>query len=118
MSITPGPSLLSLPRFNEIPRLVHGFGTRSWKLADFRRAAPWNLFKLIIMDQVHSDIVHIVSTVPARKLRGDGLITSLPGVFLTIKTADCLPVFMVDEKQRVVGAVHCGWRGTQQRILG
>ncbi len=48
---------------------------------------------------------------------GDGLITSDPGILLTIRIADCLPVLLVDTRQRVVAAVHAGWRGALARII-
>ncbi len=41
----------------------------------------------------------------------------LPGLLLIIKTADCLPVLLVDESRRVIAAVHCGWSGTLQLVL-
>ena len=43
--------------------------------------------------------------------------TNVPGLLLVIRTADCLPVLLVDEENRAVAAVHCGWRGTEKRIL-
>ena len=48
----------------------------------------------------------------------DGLLTRHLGVPIAIRTADCLPVFMFDRKQRVIGLVHAGWRGSHKRILG
>jgi YfiH family protein len=47
---------------------------------------------------------------------GDGLITAEQGVLLTIRVADCLPVLLVDPQQRVVAAVHAGWRGSLARV--
>jgi polyphenol oxidase len=48
---------------------------------------------------------------------GDGLMTAEPGILLTIRIADCLPVLLVDPEQRVVAAVHAGWRGARARII-
>ncbi len=108
---------LTEPRLEGIPWLIHGFGTAAWTDAHFGKVREWNEFRPVILDQVHSDIIHCVDAFPDGRLEGDALITSTPGLFLVIKSADCLPVLIVDEGRRVVAAVHCGWRGTQKRIL-
>lgn len=77
------------------------------------RGRPW---PLLANHQIHSDIIHILRTSDPGQLIGDGLVTDLPGVAIAILTADCLPVLMVDKKNRVVGAFHAGWRGTVKRI--
>jgi YfiH family protein len=50
-------------------------------------------------------------------LRGDALMTALPGLLLGVQTADCVPVLLVDSKRRAVAAFHAGWRGTLARIV-
>ena len=47
---------------------------------------------------------------------GDALLENLPGSVVAVKTADCIPVLLVDERSRAVAAVHAGWRGTAARI--
>ncbi len=47
----------------------------------------------------------------------DAVITSDPAVVLTIRTADCVPVFLCDEQTRSIGLVHAGWRGTADDII-
>jgi len=113
---------LIVPRLGEIPGLVHGFGTAAWTLKDAVAWAGRRGFRTIVLKQVHSDIVHVidggnVERAAATRLPGDALVTDLPGVLLVVKTADCLPVFLVDESRRIVAAVHCGWRGTRSRIV-
>ncbi len=71
---------------------------------------------IVGLRQVHSDVVHLVEQVPPHPLVGDGVITRTPGLLLVVKTADCLPILIVDPKRRAVGAIHAGWRGTVQRI--
>jgi len=44
------------------------------------------------------------------------MITNIPGVLLTARTADCVPVLFWDEENNAVGAAHCGWRGTVQEL--
>jgi polyphenol oxidase len=78
------------------------------------RKKPW---PLVTLRQIHSDIIHVVDSVPAPQMAGDGLITNTPGLLLAIQTADCLPIILVDPKHHAVGVFHAGWRGTVQRIV-
>ncbi len=48
----------------------------------------------------------------------DGIITNTINVPIVIRTADCLPIFICDVKQKCIGLVHAGWKGTQQNIVG
>ena len=72
--------------------------------------------QLKTMSQIHSPTIHIVNdtdVIPP----GDGMVTATPGVYLSIQTADCVPVLLVDEKLRAVAAIHAGWRGTVKQIV-
>jgi YfiH family protein len=75
---------------------------------------PW---PLVTVRQIHSDLIHAVSSVPEQPLAGDALITNTPGLLLAILTADCIPIIVVDPKKRAVGVFHAGWRGTVKRIV-
>jgi YfiH family protein len=112
-----GAGFSTAPRLGEIPWLVHGFGRAGWGEENIRTEVPFRHFKPVIMRQLHSDVIHRLEEAPAAKLEGDALMTDVPGLLLVIRTADCLPVFLVDEARRAVAAVHCGWRGTQKRLL-
>ncbi|MCL1859394.1 MAG: peptidoglycan editing factor PgeF [Oscillospiraceae bacterium] len=46
----------------------------------------------------------------------DAMVTDTPGVLLTARTADCVPVLFWDEEHKAVGAAHCGWRGTLNKL--
>ena len=72
---------------------------------------------VVAMKQIHSSIVHHIERRPERPLAGDGLITRTPKIVLTVRTADCIPVLIVDPQQRAVGSFHAGWRGTLGRIV-
>lgn len=93
----------------------------------------------IEMKQVHSDVIHCVTALEedrlvlamestiddrgraprgfAHGLVGDGLVTNVPGILLAVKTADCMPVILVDKKKKAIGIFHAGWRGTLHRIV-
>ncbi len=82
-----------------------------------RAAVPHqSKWPIVGLRQVHSDVVHRVDQAVPEPLVGDGVITRTPGLLLVVKTADCLPLLIVDPKQRAIGAIHAGWRGTVKRI--
>jgi len=72
---------------------------------------------LVTVRQIHSDLIHCVSGVPAKPFAGDGLVTDTPGLLLAVLTADCLPIILADTKRQAVGVFHAGWRGTVKRIV-
>jgi hypothetical protein len=90
------------------PWLDHGFGTRQSK--------DWPPQPLVWLRQVHSDLCLLANGSAGCLGRGDAIISNTPGLYLSIRTADCIPILMVDERLRVIAAVHAGWRGTVQRI--
>jgi YfiH family protein len=65
--------------------------------------------------------VHSATVLPASEVgcigEGDGLITATPGLSVSVRTADCFPILLVDARRRAVAAVHAGWRGTAGRIV-
>jgi YfiH family protein len=93
------------PGLSQFDWLEHGFGDR-----DYRPAAS-----LTTLRQIHSDITAHADR-PDCPPEGDALLSSTPGQLVAVKTADCLPILLVDERHRAVAAVHAGWRGTVSRI--
>lgn len=101
----------------------------------FSRKLGLERFALASLRQVHSASVYQVRRAASGQLEygfcgcfgtgqagagpfaGDALITGEAGVLLAIRTADCLPLILVDPKQRVVAAIHAGWRGALARIV-
>ena len=141
----PKLQLLHSEKLAKLPWLIHAFSTRHGGVScvyggnalnlgftkqDTRAAVERNraLFMkelgvanastmFITLRQIHSDLIHRVESPPEHSLSGDGLITNTPGLLLAILTADCLPVIVVDKKNRAVGIFHAGWRGTVKRIV-
>ena len=108
---------LTLSQLQSLSWLAHGFGLAGFGPEHLQTDSLLSSFTPIEMNQLHSDRVFFLNRAPEMKLSGDGLITTATGLLLIIKTADCLPVLIIDEVNRVVAAVHCGWRSTSQRIV-
>ncbi|MFW6373334.1 MAG: peptidoglycan editing factor PgeF [Thermodesulfobacteriota bacterium] len=51
-------------------------------------------------------------------LKGDALVTDMPGRNLAIQVADCQAVLLYGADRKVVADVHSGWRGSIHNILG
>lgn len=101
--------ILRVSAWAEWDWLDHGFGTKE--------SGQWTPpHQTATLKQIHSDIVVRVNGHRGQIGEGDGLITNEQGVHLTIRTADCVPILLVDPVRRVVGAVHAGWRGTAASI--
>lgn len=76
-------------------------------------------FPVILGRQVHGFRVAVIDRpdIPADSLDGyDALVTALPGVGIGVRTADCVPILLYNPRQRVVAAIHSGWKGTVQGI--
>lgn len=66
--------------------------------------------RVVAMDQVHGVRIGVVKRPQMRK-KTDGLITKTPNLWLTADHADCLPLFLIDEKTPAIGLAHVGWKG-------
>ena len=49
--------------------------------------------------------------------QGDALLTDEPGVLLSVRAADCMPVLLADPRRRAAAAIHAGWRGALAGIV-
>jgi len=94
--------------------LAHGFGLRN--------SVPPT--ELTTAKQIHS--AHVLDACGKKGERigeGDAIISSEPGVAVGIRTADCVPIILVDPGlvdpgHRMVASIHAGWRGTAANIVG
>ncbi len=69
------------------------------------------------LKQTHSiDVVKATSQ--TGHYQADGSFTSQSGVVCIVMTADCLPILLCNKKGSVVAAVHAGWRGLLNGIIG
>lgn len=76
--------------------------------------------RMVCLEQVHG--ANIVRVMPGDAGRGaksqeetipgcDAAITNDKTVVLSVRTADCAPVFFMDPVKRAIGLAHIGWRG-------
>lgn len=71
---------------------------------------------LVGVHQLHSAEV-ITVTGPGPQGRADAMVTDVPGLALSILTADCMPVLFYETNARIIGAAHAGWRGALEGVL-
>lgn len=69
------------------------------------------------LNQIHSDIIHIVNKDYINGSDGDAIITNKSNTPLVIRTADCIPVLVYDKENKIIAAVHSGWKGTLSNIV-
>ncbi len=82
---------------------------------------------MVFPEQTHSNTVVLADPIisycrdisaPVHLPDCDAIIASKKGSFLTILTADCVPVLVYDNKKKVIAAVHSGREGTKENIVG
>jgi len=83
----------------------HCFGT-----AQNQPPGPW-----LEVKQIHSARV-ITAEQWQPRIEADGIATHFAETRLAVKTADCVPMLLLDPVRRAAAAVHAGWRGAVQGI--
>lgn len=91
----------------------------------FCSAVGADVNSVVMTNQIHSTIIRTATPSDIKadlydpeEYDCDGLITNVPGLALTIFSADCIPVLLYDPVKKVIAAVHAGWRGTASDIAG
>ncbi len=126
--------------FNRFPEIIFGFSTKvsqdakppfyfnlSYSVGDEKSAVDKNrkdFFESLGLSidnvgyqrQIHSDIVNVIGC-GGDNGASDSLLTDKKNLGLAVSVADCTPIFLYDFKNKVIAAVHSGWRGTESKIL-
>ena len=112
-------SFVQSQRLSSFDGVVHGFADRDIGTNSSAIEKQFNLSKVAQLKQVHSGDVVIVEDINKHNniTEGDALITNLAGAGIGIRTADCVPILIVDKGKSVIAAVHAGWRGTWSEIV-
>lgn len=67
--------------------------------------------EVIVVNKHHRPVKDYLST------EADGLLSTTPNIAIGILTADCVPVLLIDEEHKIIGAIHCGWQGIYKDII-
>ncbi|QQG44821.1 MAG: peptidoglycan editing factor PgeF [Candidatus Roizmanbacteria bacterium] len=103
-----------------------GDGTQVENIFRFLEKNNIDYKKVVKLDQIHSSNIEFFINAPSsptskntrfEKIEDtDGVITEDEGVFITVQTADCIPLILVDKKIGIIGVSHQGWRGLLKRL--
>tara|TARA_Y100001970_G_scaffold111315_1_gene138974 strand:+ start:12496 stop:13065 length:570 start_codon:yes stop_codon:yes gene_type:complete len=72
--------------------------------------------KIVAINQIHSPEILIADS-PGFYDPADGIINKGGNLVLSIKVADCLPIYFVNNLSKTIGLVHAGWRGISSGII-
>ena len=74
---------------------------------------------LITLNQRHTNQVVCFNSDSdiKNKLTGDAIVSKVKKVGIGILTADCVPIFFYDPKNKIIGCSHAGWKGALNGII-
>jgi YfiH family protein len=74
--------------------------------------------RLVGVRQAHTPTcVLVAGPWTGERPEADALVTTVPGLAISVLTADCAPVLLADPAAGVVGAAHAGWKGAIAGVL-
>jgi len=95
---------------------VFSLNPSQYSRKEITRKLDYNAKDLAIPEQVHSTVVEF-ARFPGMHPAADGLVTTNSNILLTLKVADCVPVYLYESRKNMIGLVHSGWRGTVGKIV-
>lgn len=107
------PSLDSLNFSTKQGDSLDNVRTNLGVLAEFLNIDAGNI---ATCNQVHGDTVAVINSVSSSPPKADAIVAAQPGIFPAVKTADCVPILLMDPVHKVCAAVHAGWCGTALRV--
>jgi purine-nucleoside/S-methyl-5'-thioadenosine phosphorylase / adenosine deaminase len=111
LGYTPGESRARVERNRAA--FFKTIGARDFELAEIHQVHSTLIYR--VRRGKHGAIEYLPSGYPAGEgqgpPQGDALMTDEPGILLAVRTADCVPVLLLDSKRRAVAAIHAGWKG-------
>ena len=79
----------------------------------------FNSKNLYTMNQTHSNKVVVIndSNKHIQRISADALVTNQKNIAISVLTADCVPILVYDEVNKIIGSIHAGWRGAFDGII-
>ena len=138
-----GVPVFRLDRLEQVSRLVHAIFTRQGgeslppfatlnlgravgdapDAVDANHQRAYRALQICRSQVVACHLVHGTDVLVATGADGghwlgkaDALITDKPGLYLSMRFADCLPILLNDARRGAVGLAHAGWRGTVKNV--
>ncbi len=97
-----------------------GNGKKIETVFDFLNKNQINYSKVVIPEQIHSANLELVddsnNNLIIKIPDCDAVLTIKNNLFLTVVTADCLPIIFLEKKLGVIGISHQGWRGSIKKL--
>lgn len=94
------------------------FDTNEGKLNLQSLKKIFNINEICYLKQVHSDkVIEVKEYNFIGDIEGDAIICNKPNTAIGVFTADCVPILLYDKINKVIAAVHSGWRGTFDNIV-
>ena len=95
-------------------------------LSRIARAVGYEESDIVCSNQTHSTVCRRVDRadkgvgVSREKFQepADALMTDDESVLLLVRSADCTPILLWDKENKAVAAIHSGWKGTLENIIG
>jgi len=101
---------------DSIDSIKYGFGTSihpkaPHQIESFESSAlQWK--------QVHGSKLCFVEIPCQNYGEADGFYTDKPGICISVKTADCVPILIAAKNRPFVATIHAGWKGIYNEIIG
>ncbi|MBI3541006.1 MAG: peptidoglycan editing factor PgeF, partial [Deltaproteobacteria bacterium] len=69
--------------------------------------------ELVSAKQVHgTEVLFVKTREPMDYVGFDIIMTDQKGIPIGVRTADCVPLLMVEPEKKIIAAVHAGWKGS------
>ena len=74
---------------------------------------------IFLVQQIHSNKFVFIDEKYNKKIKpkADAIITNQRYLPIAILTADCVPILICDNKKKMIGIIHAGWKGAYKGII-